>query len=177
MQETMKSSNRAGMVVDQTKTDAPISSMDARLELDLSQSPIKIPGRFYQVRYNGACYPGAPGVRGLERGANCQQYAYELVRAFGYTIPDLRSSSLWADNAHTAVPERPEPFDLVLLHIKLDAWGAHVEVYLGKRLVLHLSKKIGRPAIESLESLMQRPQYRYLIGFKRVLINRERESD
>jgi hypothetical protein len=47
--------------------------MDARLELDLSQSRIKIPEHFYQVRYDSACYPGAPEGRGLERGANCQQ--------------------------------------------------------------------------------------------------------
>ena len=143
--------------------------MDIRQERDFSQSPIKIPERFYQVRYDADRYPGSPGVKGLPGGANCQQYAYEFVRAFGYTIPDLRSSDLWADTARSAAFEQPEPFDLVLLHERPDPWGAHVGVYLGKRLVLHLSKKIGMPAIEPLESLMQRPQYRYLIGFKRVL--------
>jgi hypothetical protein len=77
--------------------------------------------------------------------------------------------------AHTATVEQPEPFDLVLLNGKPDPWGAHVGVYLGKRLVLHLCKKIGIPAIESLGSLMQRPKYRYLIGFKRILKNRNLE--
>jgi lipoprotein Spr len=150
--------------------------MDAKRALELSKSPIEIPEHFHKVRYDGKCYPGAPGVRGLMGGANCQRYAYEFVRAFGYTIPNLRSSGLWVDTAHTVTVEQPEPFDLVLLNGKPDPWGAHVGVYLGKNLVLHLSKKIGIPAIESLESLMQIPKYRYLIGLKRILINRSLES-
>ena len=144
--------------------------LDARF--DLSQSPIEIPERFYQVRYDHKRYPGAPGVEGLTGGANCQQYAYEFLRAFGFQIPDFRSSDLWADTAHTVVCESPEPFDLVLMHDKPDPWGAHVGVYLGNRLVLHLSQKIGQPAIEPVELLTQRAQYRYLIGFKRVLVGR-----
>ena len=115
--------------------------MDHRRAIELSQSPIEIPQRFYKVCYDGKHYPGAPGVRGLVGGANCQQYAYEFVRAFGYVIPALRSSGLWTDTAHTASVDRPEPFDLVLLSGKPDAWGAHVGVYLGKCLVLHLSKR------------------------------------
>jgi lipoprotein Spr len=139
---------------------------------DLSRSPIKIPKRFYQVRYDPERYPGAPGVQGLTEGANCQQYAYEFLRAFGYMIPDFRSSDLWADTSHTTVPKSPGPFDLVLVHDKPDPWGAHVGIYLGDRLVLHLSQKIGVPAIEPLELLTQRGQYCYLIGFKRVLVRR-----
>jgi murein DD-endopeptidase / murein LD-carboxypeptidase len=145
---------------------------DARV--DLSQSPIKIPERFCHVRYDHARYPGAPGVRGVVEGANCQHYAYEFLRAFGYTIPDFRSSDLWADTAHTVVSQRPEPFDLVLVHDKPDPWGAHVGVYLGNGLVLHLSQKLGVPALEPLESLTQRAQYRYLIGFKRILMRPDR---
>ena len=55
-------------------------------------------------------------------------------------------------------------------------WGAHVGVCLGNGLVLHLCKKIGVPAIESIESLTQRPKYRCLIGFKRILMERNVES-
>jgi len=80
-------------------------------------------------------------MRGLEGGANCQLYAYEFVRAFGYKLPDFRSSSLWKDTAHTGFVKRPKPFDLVLVHKVPDPWGAHVAVYLGRGLVLHLSKK------------------------------------
>jgi murein DD-endopeptidase / murein LD-carboxypeptidase len=120
-------------------------------------------------------YPGARGVRGPAGGSNGQQYAYEFVGAFAYAIPALRSSGLWADTAHTATVERPEPFDLLLLNGKPDPWAAPVGVYLGKRLVLHLYKKIGVPAVESIESLTLRPEYHYLIGFKRILMNRNPE--
>lgn len=144
--------------------------------LDLSQSPIKIPERFQRVPYNGKRYPGAPRIRGVEGGANCQQYAYEFVRAFGYTLPDFRSSGLWADTAHTQFAKRPKPFDLVLVHKVPDPWGAHVGVYLGHGLVLHLSKKIGEPAIESLQSMMRRAQYRYLLGFKQILAGTTKDS-
>jgi murein DD-endopeptidase / murein LD-carboxypeptidase len=139
------------------------------LRLDLSRSPVKIPERFRKVLYDPKHYPGAPGVRGVTGGANCQQYAYEFVRAFGFTIPDFRSSDLWADTAHTRLSKRPKPFDLVLVHNAPIAWGAHVGAYLGNGLVLHLSKKIGSPAIESVQSMMRRVEYRYLLGFKRIL--------
>ena len=141
--------------------------LDARL--DLSQSPIKIPERFQQVRYDHERYPGAPGVRGVVGGANCQQYAYEFLRVFGYNIPDFRSGDLWADTAYTECSKRAKPFDLVLVSHTPDPWGAHVGVYLGNGLVLHLSKKIGVPAIEPLQSMTRRAEYRYLIGFKRIL--------
>jgi hypothetical protein len=136
---------------------------------DLSQSPIKIPERFHQVLYNRNRYPGAPWVRGLVGGANCQQYAYEFLREFGYTIPDFRSSDLWEDTQYTIVSELPETFDLILVHDSSNPWGAHVGVCLGSDAVLHLSQKLGVPAIERIEALMERPQYPYLIGFKRVL--------
>jgi AraC-like DNA-binding protein len=74
------------------------------------------------------------------------------VRAFGYAIPDFRSSEPWEDAEYSVVCTRPEPFDLVLANEKPDSWGAHVSVCLGKGLVLHLSKRIGVPAIESLQS-------------------------
>jgi hypothetical protein len=45
-----------------------------------------------------------------------------------------------------------------------------VGVYLGNGAVLHLSQKIGVPAIEQIESPTARAQYGYLIGFKRVLV-------
>jgi cell wall-associated NlpC family hydrolase len=138
--------------------------------LDLSRSTIRIPERFKKVLYDNNRYPGAPGAQGVARGANCQQYAYEFVRAFGFAIPDFRSSDLWADNANTRFSQRPKRFDLVLMHNVPDPRGAHVGVFLGNDLVLHLSKAIGVPAIESIQSMMRRAQYRHLLGFKRILV-------
>jgi hypothetical protein len=60
--------------------------------LDFSLSPLPIPARFQYVRYNGACYPGAEGVVGLDGGANCQLFAYELLPPRP-GAPTLRSTS------------------------------------------------------------------------------------
>lgn len=140
--------------------------------LDLSRSPIPIPAHLRDVTYNGDHFPGAPGVLGVKGGANCQQYAYAVLRHHGFELPDLRSSELWEDREHTAVADRMEPFDLVLVHDNPDSWGAHVGLCVADELVLHLSKQIGVPAIETLDALLQRNEYRYLIGFKRVLRRR-----
>src|SRR5881227_2037458 len=112
--------------------------------LDFSLSPLPIPGRFHHVRYNGAHYPGAAGVVGLDGGANCQQFAYELIRHFGFAPPDYRSSELWEDATHTqVVMGELEPCDLLLFNRTPAAWGAHVAVYLGGGQAVHLAKREG----------------------------------
>ncbi|MBP1844883.1 hypothetical protein J2046_003150 [Rhizobium petrolearium] len=144
--------------------------------LDLYRSPIDIPKRFWDVRYNPDHSPGAPGVMEVEGGANCQQYAYSVLRHYGFVIPDFRSSELWEDTVHTRVSGGMQPFDLVLVHDELKAWGAHVGLCLGKGLVLHLSQKIDAPAIEVLDGLLARDEYRYLIGIKTVLVRQQKDS-
>jgi lipoprotein Spr len=134
------------------------------------ESPLPVPPRFHGTAYNGAHYPGAPGVNGLEGGANCQQFAYELIRHYGCVIPDFRSSELWADTEHTCVAEVLEPLDLVLFHSKPEAWGAHVGVYLGGGLAVHLSKQAGVPAVWPLADFALRPEYACYIGAKRALV-------
>jgi len=138
--------------------------------LDLSRSPLYIPPQFHGVPYNADHYPGAPGLAGVEGGANCQQYAYSLLRHFGFVIPDFRSSELWDDTLHTRVSSGMQQFDLVLLHHEPRSYGAHVGLCVGPGLILHLSRGIGVPALETLAELQQRPEYRYLIGCKSVLI-------
>lgn len=138
--------------------------------LDLSRSPIDIPERFRDVRYNADHFPGAPGIRGVEGGANCQQYAYSILRHYGFAIPDFRSSDLWEDVVHTKVSKDMQPFDLVLVHNEPNAWGAHVGLSVGEGLVLHLSRRIDAPAIEMLEEMQTRDEYRHLIGFKTILV-------
>lgn len=132
---------------------------------------IELPDTFWEVRYVGARYPGSPGVRarpGLDEGANCQLFAYEVLRHFGLAPPELRSSELWSDTLTTQRVSVPRPLDLVLVNTTPDPWGAHVGVWAGDDQVLHLCAEVGRPALWSLEMFAARPSYRALVGFKRV---------
>ena len=137
---------------------------------ELRSSPIPIPDHLWDVRYNSDHFPGAPNFRGVDGGANCQQYAYTVLRHFGFVISDFRSSDLWDDTLHTRTASSPTPFDLVLVHRGPESYGAHVGVYVGDGLVLHLSRQINAPAVETLSEIQSREQYRHLIGFKTVLI-------
>ena len=137
--------------------------------LDFALSPLTIPARFQHVRYNGAHYPGAEGVVGLDGGANCQQFAYELIRHFGFAPPDYRSSELWEDETHTqVVPGELAPCDLLLFNRTSAAWGAHVAVHLGSQFAIHLSQRAGTPLIWTIEDFRLRPEYACFIGAKRA---------
>jgi len=62
---------------------------------------LSIPISFFDTYYDGSKYPGNPKCKGIKNGANCQYFAYELLRHFGFTIPDFRSSNLWEDKIYT----------------------------------------------------------------------------
>jgi hypothetical protein len=111
-----------------------------------------------------------PGT--LEDGANCQRFAYELLRANGRVISDFRSSDLWDDARDTMRVTALEPLDLMLFNRTPDAWGAHVAVYLGDERAIHLSKQIGVPAIWTLPQFAATRLYRCFIGAKRVRARR-----
>ena len=137
--------------------------------INFSHSPLPIPERFRRVRYAGARHPGAEGVVGLDGGANCQQFAYELLRHFGFAPPDYRSSELWEDEAHTeAVVGELEPCDLLLFNRTSAARGAHVAVYLSGGLAIHLSRRAGVPVIWKVEDFGLRPEYACFVGAKRA---------
>jgi hypothetical protein len=104
---------------------------------------------------------------GIDGGANCQQYVYELLRHSGFVIPNFRSSNLWEDSEHTFVPNAPRLFDIVMLSKSNNYWGAHVGLYWGDNFILHLSKKNSFPAIQTLTELMELHQHTMLIGYKR----------
>lgn len=132
---------------------------------------IELPDAFWEVRYVGARYPGSPAVRarpGLEDGANCQLFAYEVLRYFGFNPPELRSSELWDDTGTSHRVAVPRPLDLVLVNSSNDAWGAHIGVWAADDAVLHLCAETGRPALWSLAMFAARPGYRELVGYKRV---------
>jgi hypothetical protein len=126
-----------------------------------------IPARFRNVSYNGSSHPGSPKLRGFRHGANCQHFAYEFLRHFGFFVPNLRSSELWADRKFSKRVRRLRRFDLVLFNRRRASWGARVGVYLGDGTVLHLCKSVGRPAVWTFDDFAERREYRTMLGAKR----------
>lgn len=129
--------------------------------------PIEIPATLRGVRYDWTRHPQAaefdPAL-----GANCQLWAYALLRHFGLEVPAFRSSELWEDAAFTEAVQEFEPLDLLLFHDTASAWGAHVAVYLGDGLVAHLSRQVGVPEVRPVTEMLQNPKYRVLVGAKRM---------
>lgn len=131
----------------------------------------QLPSDFWTVPYVGSRFPGASAVAerpGLAEGANCQLFAYEVLRHFGLAAPALRSSDLWADTRATVRVAVAQPLDLVLFNATDDAYGAHVGVSVGEGRVLHLCAEVGRPAVWEMTEFASRRRYRVLIGVKRV---------
>lgn len=127
-----------------------------------------LPPEFLHVRFSERMIPGRQPELGLNAGSNCQRYAYSVLRHFGLSVPDLRSSDLWADEESLTTVSEPESLDLVLFAASPDPWGAHVGVYLGAAAVLHLCKEIGVPVVWDFKDFAERERYASLIGFKRV---------
>ncbi|MCW2500768.1 MAG: Cell wall-associated hydrolase [Frankiales bacterium] len=128
-----------------------------------------LPAWFWDVPHVSDRYPGAVPRSALRGGGNCHLFAYEVLAHFGRHIPDLRSDELWRDTTATVVVLEPQPLDLVLLHDRAQAWGAHVGVVCGPTEVVHLSKEVGRPAVWTFEQFAATPRFAQLIGFKRPL--------
>ncbi|MGQ4385628.1 hydrolase [Streptomyces sp. SAS_270] len=132
----------------------------------------RLPPELWATPYVGRRFPGSPAVAekpGLTEGANCQLFAYEVLRHFALHVPAWRSSDLWADTGRTERVRVSRPLDLALFNAGDDAWGAHVGVVVGEDQVLHLCAELGRPAVWRLEEFTRRERYRTLLGFKRVL--------
>ena len=135
----------------------------------MSQS-FKIPSPFIDVTYNAQRIPevGNENDVDLTLGANCQLYAYTLLRHFGKNPPALRSSELWSDRHYTKIVDIYEVLDLMLYNKTTEAYGAHVGVYVGEGKVLHLSYTIGYPVIQKHTELLAQEKYAVFIGAKRV---------
>ncbi|MFF4901795.1 hydrolase [Streptomyces sp. NPDC001068] len=132
----------------------------------------QLPPAFWTVPYVGSRFPGSPEVAdrpGLAEGANCQLFAYEVLRHFDLAPPDVRSGELWADTRATARVSVARPLDLLLFNATDDAYGAHVGVSVKEGRVLHLCAEIGRPVVWEMTEFAKRERYRVLIGIKRVL--------
>ncbi len=131
----------------------------------------RLPAALWTVPYAGSRFPGSPAVAARPdpaAGANCQLYAYAVLRHFGLAAPPLRSSELWADTRDTVCVPRPRPLDLLLFNAVDDAYGAHVGVWADEDRVLHLCAEAGRPAVWTPADFAARERYRVLVGVKRV---------
>jgi murein DD-endopeptidase / murein LD-carboxypeptidase len=137
----------------------------------------EIPDRFWKIPYDITHDPDSATLLGMETEANCQNFAYELLRQFGRYVPNLRSSNLWDDTEYTVVADTNQPLDLLLFNRTPNPWGAHVAIHVGDDRAIHLSRRVGLAAVWSLCQFAAHPEYRVLIGAKRALsINSDRLS-
>ena len=129
---------------------------------------IQIPKKFFHVSYVAARIPGVNNASDINAGANCQLFAYEILRYFGHTIPDFRSSDLWEDDTCTITVDEFLPLDLMLYHRKPESYGAHVGLYLGNGKVIHLAQSMGKPEIIDHADFALQDKYACFIGAKRL---------
>mgnify|MGYP000315444279 CR=1 FL=1 len=128
-----------------------------------------IPKAFYNVKYKTERFPGVENQSDLTFGANCQLFAYALLKENGLQVPNDRSSELWSDTRYSKVVTDFEPLDLMLYSPNGDAYGAHVGVYIGDGRVIHLSYANGKPEILPHIELLNNEKYRCFVGAKRIL--------
>ena len=128
---------------------------------------LSIPITFFNAKYDASKYPGSGNCNGLENGANCQYFAYELLKYFGHTLPDLRSSDLWKDTIYTKQVQTFEPLDIIFFNKDNNSYGAHLGIYIGANKVIHLSKEVGYPTVWNFDEFKKRENYKYLLGCKR----------
>lgn len=127
-----------------------------------------IPGWYWEIPYVGTRVPGDT-TGPVSEGANCQVWAYEVLRHFGYHLPDLRSDELWHDTTATRRVEFPQPLDLLLYNRSSDPFGAHVGLWTGDG-VAHLCAEVGYPTVWPQAQFDARPRYAVRIGFKRPIV-------
>ena len=128
-----------------------------------------IPQHFWDVRYDQNHDPDTPELKSIDESPNCQNFAYEILRHFGRTIPNFRSSNLWEDTQHTTVVSEYQPLDLLLFNRTEKPWGTHVALCVGDGEAIHLSKILSAPVVWPIAQFAERPEYRVLIGAKRTL--------
>jgi cell wall-associated NlpC family hydrolase len=136
--------------------------------LDSDFDGIVIPEGFFEVEYQSSRIPGVAEQSDLSLGANCQLFAYALLRANGLSVPNFRSSELWCDDRYSERVTQFEPLDLMLYSDAGEAWGAHVGVYLGDGKIIHLSLENGRPQVIAHAAMLQIPRYAKFVGAKRI---------
>ncbi|MGB1242826.1 MAG: NlpC/P60 family protein [Chitinophagales bacterium] len=133
------------------------------------QSPkIQLPKWLMNIQYNGCIIPNGETHDIVNTGANCQVFAYQLLRFNDLVVPDFRSSELWEDVEFSdLVTEDFRPLDLLFFHRKEEAYGAHIAVYLGENRAIHLSRKNEIPVVWEIATFLEQAAYPFLLGGKR----------
>ena len=132
---------------------------------------IEVPQHFFEVWYDHECYPGSAAAKRLSNGpagANCQHFAYELLRWHGKELLNFRSRELWEDVTWTMKVDSYQPLDLMLYNSKNEAFGAHLALVLDDDKFIHLSKELGHAVIWGQQQFLEKPAYRYFLGAKRI---------
>jgi len=128
-----------------------------------------IPAQFWRIKYDQDHDGGAPLLPSISESPNCQNFAYALLKHFGYEISPFRSSNLWEDAEETViVTGELRALDLLLFNRTSSPWGAHVALYLGGGKAIHLSKKESTAAIWPFAQFQMLAEYRIFIGAKRL---------
>ncbi|MBR0835296.1 hypothetical protein JQ612_19095 [Bradyrhizobium manausense] len=128
-----------------------------------------IPEHFWHLRYDPNHDPNTPTLPSICESPNCQNFAYALLKHFGFEISPFRSSNLWEDSNETyVVSDELRPLDLLLFNRTKDPWGAHVALHLGEDHAIHLSKKQSAPVIWPVTQFLELAEYRTFIGAKRL---------
>jgi hypothetical protein len=127
------------------------------------------PDGIWSVPYVSGALPTDSNASSWLSGSNCQRFAYGVLNLFGRRCPPLRSSELWDERSYTVHVEKPDPLDLVLFNGTDDPFGAHLGVWMASDEILHLCKEVGTPTVWSASEFQERPRYRIIVGYKRVL--------
>ena len=62
-----------------------------------------VPAQFWRIKYDQDHDGNAPLLPSISESPNCQNFAYALLKHFGYEISPFRSSDLWEDTQETVV--------------------------------------------------------------------------
>ena len=128
-----------------------------------------IPAHFWRIEYDQSHDRNSQVLPSISQSPNCQNFAYALLKHFGYDISPFRSSDLWEDSKETlVVAGELAALDLLLFNRTSNPWGAHVALYLGEGKAIHLSKNETRPVIWSFPRFQTLPEYQAFIGAKRL---------
>ncbi|MGY3545098.1 hypothetical protein ACVWZ4_000591 [Bradyrhizobium sp. USDA 4472] len=89
-----------------------------------SISPDMIPKHFWDIRYDQNHDPNTPTLPSISESPNCQNFAYSLLKHFGFEVSPFRSSDLWQDSSETHVVSGAlRPLDLLLFNRKEKSLG------------------------------------------------------